>query len=227
MAAQEKPESPYNTESEMKFVKSFNTSWFIHPEIDQANDANNTFIGSGPIDIDLNDSCSDIHFMPSDYLASLTGFETPDSDDEASNSITKEHSADNLNATSDGDVTLPNVFIEKENSDEIISGMKDSEDEPSAKKLKFTDQLFGITSSSFAPSPPREPTPPRDPSKGKGVATEEPIKELIPFIEEGGSDRKMINVKSFVTPKGVLSQEDFMAQLKEMKRLADLKAEKE
>ncbi|GKD16102.1 hypothetical protein Tco_1205260 [Tanacetum coccineum] len=124
---------------------------------------------------------------------------------------------------------------EKENSEDIISGKKDSEDEPLTKKLKvliptleiptptplsslilkhllnplqqklsveqFTDQLFSTTSSSFAPSPPREPTPLRDPSKGKGVP--------------------------FVTPEGILSQEDIMAQLKEMKRLAELKAKNE
>ncbi|GKD05322.1 hypothetical protein Tco_1180296, partial [Tanacetum coccineum] len=63
----------------------------------------------------------------------------------------------------------------KENSEDILSGKKDSEDEPPTKKLKqklsfeqFTNQLFSTTSSSFATSPPREPTPFRDPSKGKG-----------------------------------------------------------
>nr|GEV94174.1 hypothetical protein [Tanacetum cinerariifolium] len=92
---------------------------------------------------------------------------------------------------------------------------------------EFTDQLFNTPSSSFAPSPPREPTPPRDLSKGKGVATKEPMKELIPYIDEGGSNLKMLNVKSFVTPESVLSQEDLMAQLKEMKRLVNLKTKKE
>nr|GEU40048.1 hypothetical protein [Tanacetum cinerariifolium] len=51
-------------------------------------------------------------------------------------------------------------------------------------------------------SPPKDPTPPRDESKGKGIATEEPLNEIMPYIKEG-------------------------AQLKEMKRLADLNAEKE
>ncbi|GKG00522.1 hypothetical protein Tco_0302212, partial [Tanacetum coccineum] len=59
------------------------------------------------------------------------------------------------------------------------------------------------------------------------VAIEEPMKELIPYIEEGGSDLNMLKMKSLVTLKGVLSQEDLMAQLKEMKRLTDLKAKKE
>ncbi|GJY65365.1 hypothetical protein Tco_0467603 [Tanacetum coccineum] len=138
---------------------------------------------------------------------------------------------------------LPDGFIERtkdrgtENSEDIISGKKDSEDEPPTKKLKAlipTSEIPTQTPLSslipehvFAPSPPKEPTPPRDPSKGKGVATEEHIKELIPYIEEGGSDPKILNVKSFVTLEGVLSQEDLMAQLKEMKRLADLKTQKE
>ncbi|GJT42467.1 hypothetical protein Tco_0951182 [Tanacetum coccineum] len=417
-AAQEEPESPYDTESEIKIVKSFKSSWSIHPEIDQTNDANITFIGSGPINMELDGTCDDLHSMPSDDLTSLTGFETPDSSDKEFNSATKEHLADNLNATSDGDIALPNasagvlalsdplghlrrelttisskvdqlescitknVFEELKSfmhtlvSDalkEILPGLladalkaslpsliqefvqntiqqsmgeqtlvfqaqihqtleeqldsliykpmnnlsgkgyaqgcnrsiissplskmpllttpsesttcgqrehsitqdntettltvhqpekeKDLEDEPPTKKLRvliptpdipkpiplssiilehllkpleqklsveqFTNQLFSTTSSSFASSPPREPTPLRDPSKVKGVATEEPMKELILYIEEGGSILNMLKMKSFVTPEGVLSQEDLMAQLKEMKRLADLKAKKE
>ncbi|GKA09594.1 hypothetical protein Tco_0688925 [Tanacetum coccineum] len=91
----------------------------------------------------------------------------------------------------------------------------------------FTDKLFGTTSSHFAPSPPREPTPPRKPSKGKGVATEEPMKELIPFIEEGGSDPKILNVKSFVTLEGELSKEELMVQLKaQAKKLAEYEQKK-
>ncbi|GJW14823.1 retrovirus-related pol polyprotein from transposon TNT 1-94 [Tanacetum coccineum] len=77
-------------------------------KIDQTDDANITFIGSG-IDINFNDSGSHLHSLPSDDLASLIGFEAPDSNDEESNSITKEHSADNLNAISYGDAALPNA----------------------------------------------------------------------------------------------------------------------
>ncbi|GJY15707.1 hypothetical protein Tco_0386129 [Tanacetum coccineum] len=61
----------------------------------------------------------------------------------------------------------------------------------------------------------------------KGIATEEPLKAIMPFIEERGSVSKISSLKSFVILKGPLSQEKVMAQLKEMKRLADLKAEKE
>ncbi|GJQ98090.1 hypothetical protein Tco_0009229 [Tanacetum coccineum] len=49
----------------------------------------------------------------------------------------------------------------------------------------------------------------------------------MPFMEEGGSAPKILSLKSFVVIKEPLSQEKVMAQLKEMKRLADLKAKKE
>ncbi|GJV68593.1 hypothetical protein Tco_1484102 [Tanacetum coccineum] len=363
--AQETPESLYDTESEIKIVKSFNSSRSIHLEGEDNNDANITFVGSEPIDIELANSGSDLYSMPSDDLVFLHGFETPESNDEESTSVTKEHSANNLSATSNGDVALPNAFVDgpaihgsadflfqaqvhqtledqldtmiyksmnkqfqafnklesnrfvnlqtelskviqsqigrkvkekvcigmrhvterldffqgsllgnfnnvsdltnaiknmnfllnatkvfkkanaegemweknnpetpkdSENLEDIIYEKKDSEDEPPTKKLRvliptpeipkpmplssiipkhlqkhleqnlsvkqFTDQLFNTTSSSFAPSLLREPSPPRDPSKGKGVSTEEPIKELIPYIEEGGSDLNMLKMKS-------------------------------
>nr|GEY81622.1 hypothetical protein [Tanacetum cinerariifolium] len=233
-------------------------------------------------------SLYDTELEINDDLTSLTGFETPGSNDVESNSVTNEHSADNLNATSDGDFALPNASAdvstlsnplghlrrelsimsskvdqldtritnnlmpstslrvkENENSEDIILWNKDLEDEPPIKKLKvliltleiptptplsslipkhllnplqqklsveqFTDQLFSTTSSSFAPLPHREPTPPRDPFKGKGVVIEEPMKELIPYIKEGGYDLEMQSLKPFVTPEGILSQEDIMA----------------
>ncbi|GJW42613.1 hypothetical protein Tco_0071412 [Tanacetum coccineum] len=88
---------------------------------------------------------------------------------------------------------------------------------------QFTDQLFGTTSLKFLPTPPREPTPPRDEPKGKGIDTEEPLKDIMPFIEKGGSVPKIPNLKSFILLEGTLSQEKFMAQIKELKRLSDLK----
>ncbi|GJW35801.1 hypothetical protein Tco_0058721 [Tanacetum coccineum] len=74
---------------------------------------------------------------------------------------------------------------------------------------------------------PRDPTPPKDKSKGKGIVTKEPLKEIMPYMEESGSVPKIQSLKSFVIPEGQLTNEDVMAQVKEMKRLADLKAEKE
>ncbi|GKC63060.1 hypothetical protein Tco_1095658, partial [Tanacetum coccineum] len=92
---------------------------------------------------------------------------------------------------------------------------------------QFIEHLSKTTSSIFSPTPPREPTPLRDESKGKGIATEGLLKDIMPFMEEGGSVPKISSLKSFVVPEGPLSQENVMAQLKEMKILADLKAEKQ
>ncbi|GJT68144.1 hypothetical protein Tco_1019624 [Tanacetum coccineum] len=148
---------------------------------------------------------------------------------------------------------------EEKSSKEDTSGLKETNDEPSAKKLKFlittaeipspiplkslmpeppkyteaikmtlaefTDYLAKTTSSNFSPTPPRVPTPTRDKSKGKAIATKDPLKEIMPFMEEGGSVLKISSLKSFVTPEGPLSKEDVIAQLKEIKRLVDLKYE--
>ncbi|GJZ72673.1 hypothetical protein Tco_0636819 [Tanacetum coccineum] len=114
--AQEKPESPYDTESEIKIIKSYqvNTvsgSLLIH-QGSQRSTLDDNVIDITPKDDEERDaSDSDLRSMPSDDLASLTSFETLDSDDETSISITKEHLADNLNATSDGDVALPYASV--------------------------------------------------------------------------------------------------------------------
>ncbi|GKE91478.1 hypothetical protein Tco_1572573, partial [Tanacetum coccineum] len=93
---------------------------------------------------------------------------------------------------------------------------------------QFTKHLSKTTSSILSHTPqreltqPKDQTPPRDKSKGKSIATEDPLKDIMPFMEEGGSTPKISSLKSFVIPEGPLSQEDVMAQLKEMRRLADL-----
>ncbi|GJR03397.1 hypothetical protein Tco_0526381 [Tanacetum coccineum] len=73
-----------------------------------------------------------------------------------------------------------------------------SSEENTSEKIVSDDEPL-TTSSIFSPSPPREPTLSRDESKGKGIATEEPLKDIMSWKKE----------------------------VKEMKRLADLKAEKE
>nr|GEV99888.1 hypothetical protein [Tanacetum cinerariifolium] len=74
----------------------------------------------------------------------------------------------------------------------------------------------------------KEPTPPKDSSKGKAFAIiEEPRNELVKYQEEGGSGPKMPNLKSFITPEGHLSHEEYNNQIREIKRLNDLKAEQE
>ncbi|GKG48687.1 hypothetical protein Tco_0512834, partial [Tanacetum coccineum] len=81
---------------------------------------------------------------------------------------------------------------------------------------QFTNHLLKTTSSGYYPTPPKEPTPPKDMYKGKGIAIEDPLKELIPFLEEGGSKHKMPNLKSFAILEGQLTTEDIIAQAKEM-----------
>nr|GEW52215.1 hypothetical protein [Tanacetum cinerariifolium] len=92
---------------------------------------------------------------------------------------------------------------------------------------QFTKHLNKTTSSIFSFTPPTEPTPPRYEFKGKGIITEEPLKEIMPYMEESGSVLKIQSLKSFVIPEGQLTNEDVMARVKEMKRLDGLKAEKE
>ncbi|GJW04088.1 hypothetical protein Tco_1562944 [Tanacetum coccineum] len=93
---------------------------------------------------------------------------------------------------------------------------------------QFTGQLFRTTSLKYSPTPPKKPTPPRDLSKGKAAAiTEEPGNELVQYQEEGGSNPKAPKLKPFITLEGPLSQEEFDRQIKELKRISDLKVEKE
>ncbi|GJU04036.1 hypothetical protein Tco_1114374 [Tanacetum coccineum] len=88
--------------------------------------------------------------------------------------------------------------------------------------------MFETISLKFSPTSLRELTPLRDSAKGKEVSiVEEQVNELVSYQEEGGSNPKMLKIKSFITPEGLLSQEEFNSQLKEIKRLANLKDEKE
>ncbi|GKA77113.1 hypothetical protein Tco_0783574 [Tanacetum coccineum] len=69
---------------------------------------------------------------------------------------------------------------------------------------------------------------PLDSSKGKAAAIiEEPRNELVQYQEEGGSNPKEPKLKPFATLEGPLSQEEFDKQIKELKRISDMKAEKE
>nr|GEV29769.1 reverse transcriptase domain-containing protein [Tanacetum cinerariifolium] len=99
---------------------------------------------------------------------------------------------------------------------------------------QFTEHLFKTTSSINSSSPPRDQSPPRSlavnmslnqdssippkhDDKGKGVIIEEdPLKELIPLMDEGGSNLKI-----------PMTMEDFKAQLAELQRLEALKQEEE
>ncbi|GJZ13111.1 hypothetical protein Tco_0548341, partial [Tanacetum coccineum] len=79
-AVQETPESPYDTESEIKVVKSFLTS-----NISELHDQ--TMHDSKEIADILEDSDSDLQSMPDDDLRSVSGFDTADSDDTHKNEV--------------------------------------------------------------------------------------------------------------------------------------------
>nr|GEU61938.1 retrovirus-related Pol polyprotein from transposon TNT 1-94 [Tanacetum cinerariifolium] len=121
--------------------------------------------------------------------------------------------------------------VEK-SSEENTSKKIVSDDEPPVKKLKFLIPTPSIPPptplNSIMPEPTqKEPTPLRDESKRKGIATEEPLKDIMPFMKERGSVPKILSFKLFFILEGQLTNEDVMAQVKDMKRLADLKAKKE
>nr|GEW42542.1 hypothetical protein [Tanacetum cinerariifolium] len=114
-------------------------------------------------------------------------------------------------------------FVNEENTLVLYASVEKSSEADVSKMTieQFTEHLTKTTSSIYSSSPPR------DESKRKGIAAEEPLKEIMPYMEEEGSKSKMPNLMSFSMPDGRMTNEDVMAQLKEMKRSADLKAEKE
>nr|GEU92103.1 hypothetical protein [Tanacetum cinerariifolium] len=92
----------------------------------------------------------------------------------------------------------------------------------------FTNQLFETTSSKFSPTPPREPTPLKDPAKGKEITiVKEQVNELVTYQDKRCYIPKMPKLKSFITLEGTLSQEELNNQIKELKRIIDLKAQKD
>ncbi|GKD03179.1 hypothetical protein Tco_1178153 [Tanacetum coccineum] len=94
-------------------------------------------------------------------------------------------------------------------SEEKDSKEKVSEEELPSKRLN----LFQTTSSEYSPTLHRTKT------KGKGIATkEEPVKHLMPLIEQGGSNPKMLNLQQFSISHKKMKLEDAQAQLTQMKR---------
>nr|GEW10122.1 hypothetical protein [Tanacetum cinerariifolium] len=79
---QEPPESPYDTKSEIKVVKSFFTCHISESKDQTMNDSEET------IDI-YEDSDSDLQSMPNEDLRSVSGFHTADSDDTHENNVSK------------------------------------------------------------------------------------------------------------------------------------------
>nr|GEZ23866.1 hypothetical protein [Tanacetum cinerariifolium] len=134
------------------------------------------------------------------------------------------------------------VHNPEEKKEGTISMEDDSDDDdldkqPLSKRFNITTPIhnpiplntftFGTTSSKFSPTPPREPTPPRDLAKGKEIGImKEKVNELVTYQEKGGSILKMPKLKSFITLEGTLSQEELNNQIKKLKRISDLKAQK-
>ncbi|GJQ91786.1 retrovirus-related pol polyprotein from transposon TNT 1-94 [Tanacetum coccineum] len=91
---------------------------------------------------------------------------------------------------------------------------------------QFIANLFSSSSSKFSPTPP-----PKMANKGKGIAQSyggDKLKQLMPFMEEGGFAPGPQNLHQFSTAgEGPLTLEEAKFQMQEIKRLADLKAEKE
>ncbi|GJX53591.1 hypothetical protein Tco_0281960 [Tanacetum coccineum] len=125
---------------------------------------------------------------------------------------------------------------EKKKSKGIIAVEDDSDEDdkhPLSKRFKIMTPIPDILNltplNTFVPEHLLKPKEQQKySSKGKAVAIiEEPGNELVKYQEEGGFNPKMPKLKSFITPKGPLSQEEYNNQIREMKRLNDLKAELE
>ncbi|GJY61041.1 hypothetical protein Tco_0461698 [Tanacetum coccineum] len=106
--------------------------------------------------------------------------------------------------------------VPPESTDLVIHTSKEkvSVEEPPSKRLKFlfTNSLFQTTSFEYSP------TPPRDENKGKGIAIEEePVKHLMPMLEQGGSDPKTLNLQHFNISGIKMTLEEAQAQLTEIK----------
>nr|GEU91856.1 retrovirus-related Pol polyprotein from transposon TNT 1-94 [Tanacetum cinerariifolium] len=216
-AAQDKAKSLYDTESEIKIIKSFQVvvaSASLHFNLGSQRSFLDDLgvIDITPIDVKEGDASeSGLHSMLDDDLESLTKEAPPINDENA----------------------LVLHTSEAKSSEEDISRKKEIDDEPPAKKLKFLIPTTKIPSptplKTIKPeslSKPDTQTPLRDESKRKCIAIKELLKDIMPF-KERGLVPKISSLKSFVIPEGPLSQENVMAQHKEMKRLADLKAKKE
>nr|GEW21356.1 hypothetical protein [Tanacetum cinerariifolium] len=220
---QETLESPYDTESKIKVVKSYFTSQI--PKLQ---------------DHIMHDSGESANYesIPEDDLRYVLGFEATDSDDTQSNDVSHlDHTFLNHNA-SDERLSLPyhldHICEEASSLHSKLRTMESSIIHQVSDGIKSTlpalvitalqEQLSGLLLATLK----EEPTPLRDSSKGKAVAIiEEPRNELVKYQEEEGFDSKMPKLKSFITPEGPLSHEEYNNQIREMKRLNDLKAEQE
>ncbi|GJR69565.1 hypothetical protein Tco_0015630 [Tanacetum coccineum] len=91
---------------------------------------------------------------------------------------------------------------------------------------QFTANLFSSGTSEFSPTPPSKVA---DKEKGKAqISKDDQMKQLLPLMDQGGSTPKISNLDHFrAAGEGPVTFEEAEAQMEEIKRLAELKAEKE
>nr|GEZ07470.1 hypothetical protein [Tanacetum cinerariifolium] len=279
-SVQHTQESPFDTESDILFVKSFQASQITK-------DVEVTLMGSRPMDMDsqITDSEFELESMLDDVLQSLSGVETYVSDSshdvshsehtswektasvefqslsghldhvceevsllhykvqEMESSITQKVSDDIKSSVSDLishslKAQLPGILSDALKTTANLKTTKDDTDydeldkNPLSKKFKIMTPIPNFPTPTLLCSIPLEhmmkTTPHQeDPAKGKGVDVKELVNVLVPFMDEGGSNPKMTSLKPFINIEGVSTQEEFIKQLTEIKRLADLRAQEE
>ncbi|GJZ38954.1 hypothetical protein Tco_0585517 [Tanacetum coccineum] len=207
--AKEDSESPYETESEIKFIKSFRTEEAV---------ANNILDEM----VDLKASAN----KPSDPLGHLRAevFSLSNKVDNLESSLAcvkcgsmldkgDVNIQDLVNLMKDMVYLFDSASVFRKANAEGREGEQQLNNDETAKCLERT----AICARNH-----------KDESKNKGIATEEnPMKDLIPLMEKGGSALQMLNLNQFSISSKKMTLEDAQAQLAEMKRLADLKAKQE
>ncbi|GJW97685.1 hypothetical protein Tco_0179493 [Tanacetum coccineum] len=173
--------------------------------------------------------------MPRVAIVSLSRFEAEESDGDDTLSVHKEEFSksdevdankvldelvdmtksknDDLNTSADKSSLLVADALQKQISNLLSDTLKNIL--PQIIKDSVNQALPNSSSSEFSPIPPLKVA-----DKGKGIATEEePLKQLIPLMEQGGSDPKMLNLQQFNISGKKMTLDDAKAQIVERKRL--------
>ncbi|GJX99854.1 hypothetical protein Tco_0356873 [Tanacetum coccineum] len=111
---------------------------------------------------------------------------------------------------------LEAVEVFKKTNAEGEKWEKNNPEQPEVTQPEDAADAQGEQKSIFPEPTPIDPTPPRNESKGKGIVIEEdPLKDLMPYIEEGGSrlaDLKAKNEKSDESLKKIMNPANIQAQ---------------
>ncbi|GKC22544.1 hypothetical protein Tco_1024694, partial [Tanacetum coccineum] len=105
----------------------------------------------------------------------------------------------------------------------IIPDDENQEDSANKDQYQMTP-CHSLPSEEKTQPPSRDSTPPKEDRKGKGIATEEePLKKLLPLLEQGRSDPKMLTLQQFSIAGKKMNLKEAEAQLNHLKRLANPK----